>query len=109
MPSMPEGFVVGNALAIIGDEDIVLGFSALGFKVYTAKEIPQFEKALEDIVNNQTGVCLVQDNIYQAQEERINSYKKMPLPIFIPFSKDGGTDFLDKMVKGIQIRATGAL
>ena len=34
MQSMPEN----NSLAIIGDQDIVLGFAAMGFKVYALEE-----------------------------------------------------------------------
>lgn len=97
---MPEE----NNLVILGDEDVVLGFRALGFKIYTA----EFEKALDEIVEAKTGICLVQDNIYKQQEEKINSLRRLALPIFIPFTKDSRLDLLDSIVKDIRIRATGA-
>jgi vacuolar-type H+-ATPase subunit F/Vma7 len=105
---MPEELIKDNALAVMGDSDAVMGFQALGFKVYAFKEIREFASALEEIVNDKTGICLVQDGLYSALKDKINDYKNLALPIFIPFSKGAGTDLLDNIVKDIRIRATGA-
>lgn len=94
-------------LAIIGEEDFILGFKALGFKVYPVKEPREFEKALDEVVNEKNAVCLVQDDIYRILESRINLYRNLALPIFIPFGKDANTGLLEKMVKDMRLRATG--
>ena len=106
--SMPENNSAQNALAIIGDEDIVLGFQALGFKVFAVKEPGDYNVALQEAVQQRAAVCLVQDNIYNAAEELIKNYQSLPLPVFIPFSKSEKTDLLDAMVKDIRLKATGA-
>lgn len=108
MPSMPEELSKDNTLVIIGDEDVVAGFCALGFKVYAAGELPEVERAIEEAVKSKAVACLVQDNFYNAKQEQIDKYKNLPLPIFIPFSKSARTDLLDDIVKNIRIRATGA-
>ncbi len=97
-----------NALVIIGEEDVVLGFSSMGFKVYALKELNEFKSILDEVINTKAGICLIQDYIYSAYQEHINNYKKLPLPVFIPFSRTAQTGLLDKIVKDIRIRATGA-
>jgi vacuolar-type H+-ATPase subunit F/Vma7 len=106
---MPEELTRDNTFVIMGEEDLVIGFGALGFKVYALKEPGEFQDALEEVVREKAGICLVQENFYVQEQEKINSYKKLPLPIFIPFAKDVKTDLLESIVKDIRIRATGAL
>ncbi len=105
--SMPESAHLEKPLVIIGEEDAVLGFQALGFKVYPIKDPQEFKLALEEVVSQKPAVCLVQEEIYRAQEAQINAYKNLALPVFIPFSKDAKTNLLDELVKGIRLKATG--
>jgi len=98
-----------NNFVIIGDEDVILGFRSLGFKVYILQEEDKAGMILDELVNTKAGICLVQDKFYELEKEKINSYKKLPLPIFIPFSKDAKMDLLDNITRDIKIRATGAL
>ena len=104
---MPESISLEKPLVIIGDEDVVVGFQALGFKAYTLKEPQEFRAVLDEIVNQKAAVCLVQDNLYRGQEDQLNSYKNLPLPIFIPFTKDAKNALLESIIKDIRLRATG--
>ncbi len=104
---MPEDVYLENALVAVGDSDVVMGFAALGFKVYTTEEQADLGAILEEIVQQKPAVCLVQDNIYQDQASKINQYRSLALPIFIPFSKEAKADLLGAMVKDIRLRATG--
>ena len=122
---MPESAHLEKPLAIIGEEDAVLGFQALGFKVYPVRNLTQatkadisngvypvkdpqeFKAALDEVMVLRPAVCLVQDNIYRAQEAQINAYKNLAVPVFIPFTKDAKTNLLDELVKGIRLKATG--
>lgn len=106
---MPEELSLKNTLAVMGDEDIVLGFKALGFKTYVIKEAKTFNLVLEEILRQNLTICLLQDDIYRANLERINEYKMRLLPIFIPFSKSGlNLELLENLVRNIRLRATGA-
>jgi vacuolar-type H+-ATPase subunit F/Vma7 len=105
---MPEELSLDNPLAIVGEEDIVSGFRGLGFKVYVVNEQQALKSILPEIIENKIGICLVQDEIYSAGENEINSYKNLALPVFIPFSKTIQTDLLDGIIKKIRLRATGA-
>lgn len=108
MQSTLEKKSIQNPLAIMGEEDVVAGFSGLGFKVYAIKEKEQLAALLEEVVKQDNLVCLVQDNIYQAIEGLIDTYKNLPFPIFIPFSKNLTFDLLQERIKNIRIKATGA-
>jgi len=46
---MPEELFLEKPLAIVGQEDAVLGFSALGFKAYPVKDVREFKIALDEI------------------------------------------------------------
>lgn len=104
---MPDGLIKENALVIIGEEDLVLGFRALGFKTYVVKKPEDSQVALDECVANSAAICLVQENIYQKEEDQIKSYKNLAFPIFIPFSKDDQAGLLDNIVRDIRLRATG--
>ena len=104
---MPEE-TLKNPLGIIGEEDIVRGFSALGFKTYTLTQPQEFKLILEEIRQKNILVCLVEDNIYAAVKEQISAYEKLAFPVFIPLAKSAKTDLLDDIAKEIRLRATGA-
>ena len=104
---MLEDAIMTNPLAIIGREDVISGFRALGFKVYALNDSQEFRNILEEIVNEKIVACLVQDDIYHRYELEINNYRSSPLPIFIPFSQEDKTDLLDKMIRDIRLKATG--
>jgi len=104
---MPETLLQENSLVIIGDEDIVMGFSTFGFKTYGVKDIKEAKDILDQAVTKRAAICLIQDNIYTFYLDRINDYRKLALPIFIPFNKKGKTDLLNDMTKGMRLRATG--
>jgi vacuolar-type H+-ATPase subunit F/Vma7 len=98
-----------NSLAIIGDEDVVAGFKALGFKVYPIQNSQDQMQSLAKAVNDRVAICLVQEDIYRSGQDFIGSYRSFTLPIFIPFSKGAKNDLLEGMIKDIRLKATGAL
>lgn len=107
---MLKDLSLDNPLAIIGDQDAVLGFKALGFNAYPLKEIQEFNTILEEILKQKPVVCLVQDNIYVLAQEQINNYRNLPLPVFIPFTKNlKDRGLLENFIKDIRLRATGTI
>ena len=106
---MPDTLAIEKALAIIGSEDIILGFKALGFNTYSPTNAQDLKIILEGLTKENCGICLVQDDFYKTAQGEIDSFKNLPLPIFIPFSKDGSMANLERIVKDIRLRATGKL
>ena len=105
--STPENLSLENPFVIIGDEDTILGFKALGFKAYSVRR--GFNALIDEVVRNNTAICLVQGDVYRANKTEIEKYNHLPLPIFIPFSPDAKADLLDGIVKDIRRRATGKI
>ncbi len=105
--SMPESLSLENPFIIVGDEDVISGFAALGFKVYALRQ--GFNAIMEEVMRDNAAVCLVQDDVYRANKTEIEKYNNLPLPVFIPFSKDLKSDLLDSAVKDIRRRATGKI
>jgi vacuolar-type H+-ATPase subunit F/Vma7 len=62
---------------------------------------------VEKIVSSNVAICLVEEQIYLAAREKINSYRNLPLPIFIPFAADKRTETIEGITKEIRLRATG--
>ena len=108
MPSISEQ-LLENPLAIVGNEDVILGFGALGFQTYPIKDARQLKVILPEIVQKKVAVCLVEENIYRAAHQDIDNYKNQPLPIFIPFTQDAKTKLLDELIKGIKLKAIGVI
>lgn len=104
---MLKDFSLENPLVIIGQEDVVLGFKALGFGVYGISESKECSEILEKVIQQDIAICMIQEDFYNANWEQINAYRNRPLPIFIPFDKNGKTNLLEKIVKDIRLRATG--
>lgn len=105
---MPEELSLNNPMVIIGHEDVVSGFQALGFKAYSVKDASGFKSALEEILNKRVAVCLVQEDIYNVAQDQINNLKHSPLPIFVPFGKSDKAPQLDNIIRDFRLRATGA-
>lgn len=104
---MPENITLENPIAIIGGEDIVLGFKALGLKAYPLKANEDFKIIFDKITEENLSICLVQENIYLANIDYINNYRHLALPIILPFSKDAKANLIDKLIRGIRLKATG--
>lgn len=98
-----------SPIAVVGEGDVVEGFKALGFSVYPAKDGAGCAEILEGILKRKAAVCLVQDTFYKAASDVIAGSRRLPNPVFIPFSKSGRMELLDELVKSIRLRATGAL
>lgn len=104
---MPEGVTLSSPFVIVGEEDVVSGFRALGFKVYPLKAQEELKLILRDVVKEGCAVCLVEDSFYNSGRAEINNYRSLALPIFIPFAKNLKEDLLEELAKDIRLRATG--
>lgn len=109
MPSMPDTSTGEKTLAIIGSEDVVLGFKGLGFKTYSPRTAEELKEILGRIVREGCLICLLEEELYKTARGEIDSFKNLALPVFMPFSKDGSMPGLDGIVKNIRLRATGKL
>ncbi len=96
-------------IGVIGDKDSVLGFMAVGFKVFAADDTVQASKLLRQMANEDYAVIYITENLAFRMEEEIARYKDKPIPavIVIP-GKDGTTGYgMTNLKKSVE-RAVGA-
>lgn len=105
---MPEE-LLNKKIAVVGEQDLVMGFEALGFAAYPLQKPDDFKLIIEKLVESNVAICLIQDSTYNANIEKINSFRQLTLPVFVPFSKDANSILLDDILKDIRLKATGAL
>lgn len=98
-----------NNFAILGEEDLILGFKALGFKTYSVNDEALLEGVLGKIISDKTGICLVSEKFWLKLANQIKNLKIDVFPIFLPFSLGEGKDnkVLDSIIKEIKLKATG--
>jgi vacuolar-type H+-ATPase subunit F/Vma7 len=108
MSSTPETLEQSYHLAIVGPEELILGFAAFGFKVYAVTQVEEFRQRLNEIARDNIAICLLEENLYRLANEEIAAYRESPLPVFLPFAKEGTCALLENLVKAIRLRATGA-
>ncbi len=96
-------------IGVIGDKDSVLGFMAVGFKVFTEDEPHEAAKLLRKLANEDYAIIYITENLAFRMEEEIARYKDRPTPavIVIP-GKDGTTGYgMTNLKKSVE-RAVGA-
>lgn len=96
-------------IGVIGDKDSVLGFMAVGFKVFAADDVSQAAKLLKQLANEDFAVIYITENLAFRMEDDIARYKDKPIPavIVIP-GKDGTTGYgMTNLKKSVE-RAVGA-
>lgn len=96
-------------IGVIGDKDSVLGFMAVGFKVFAADDVPQAAKLLKQLAGEDYAVIYITENLAFRMEDEIARYKDKPIPavIVIP-GKDGTTGYgMTNLKKSVE-RAVGA-
>jgi vacuolar-type H+-ATPase subunit F/Vma7 len=104
---MADSVVSKNPLAIIGNEEAVIGFKAIGFKVFAVSSESEFKSSFEEVLGTGCVVCLIQEDMFEENYGQISLFKNVPLPVFIPFNKSAKSAVLDKMTREMRLRATG--
>ena len=92
-------------IAVLGDTDFVLPFSALGVDTYLAGEThEQIIEAAKKIMTDKYALIVVAEDKFKVVEEVLAAYKNLPIPciIAVPFtteSKGLATKALGKVLK----------
>jgi len=93
-----------NKVAVLGDADFVMPFSALGLDTYPVAEVTQVRENAEKILDGHYALIVVAENVAQAAEEVFSSQHKKATPciVVVPFtteSKGFATEALGKVLK----------
>ena len=99
-----------HKIAAVGEEDIVLGFKALGIETFPVTDGETTVKLLEELINSQEyEIIFVSESMAEKVEGVMAEYGALPLPsvVYIPGSQ-GGQGFAMARIRRIIERAVGA-
>jgi V/A-type H+-transporting ATPase subunit F len=96
-------------IAVVGDQDSVLGFRALGLDVYSVDGVDQAKKAIHDLARENYAIIYLTEQLAAQMQPEIARYKDMLTPaiILIP-GKEGSLGIGMANVKTAVERAVGA-
>jgi V/A-type H+-transporting ATPase subunit F len=87
-------------IAVIGDQESIMIFKALGFTTVYVQEQDAIQKAIRDLANEYYAVIYITEQAALLAQETIDSYKTMPFPAIIPIPSRLGSEGLG--MQGIQ-------
>jgi V/A-type H+-transporting ATPase subunit F len=96
-------------IAVVGDQDSVLGFRALGLDVYSVDGVDQAKKVIHDLARENYAIIYLTEQLAAQMQPEIARYKDMLTPaiILIP-GKEGSLGIGMANVKTAVERAVGA-
>ena len=71
-------------IGVIGENDAVLGFKALGFSVYPVETMQQAAKTLHELAENNYAVIYITEQTAADIVNDINQYREERFPAVIP-------------------------
>lgn len=71
-------------IAVLGDQDSVYGFAALGLETFPVVDREDAVKTLREIVRQSYAVIYVTEKIQEELSDEIDNYRSEPLPAIIP-------------------------
>lgn len=96
-----------NKLAIIGDDDSVLIFSAAGVDAYPTKDADDATAVLKKIAK-EYAVIFITDVLAVLMEDVIKKYNTRPYPIILSLpSENGSNGYSEKKLKDAMDKALG--
>ncbi|MFW6131043.1 MAG: V-type ATP synthase subunit F [Candidatus Aminicenantaceae bacterium] len=98
-----------DKVAIIGDIDLVFGFKATGMKIFSPKNSEEARRILYSLEDEGIALCFMHESFLEPLSEELKDMKKKFCPVVVGFSDHRGiTDYMERMMKDIAIKATGS-
>jgi vacuolar-type H+-ATPase subunit F/Vma7 len=106
---------VEGKIAVLGDTDFVMPFSALGVDTYAVDTAEQISEAATNIIGSNYALVVVAENIASLADVVFSEYQDQPTPcvVVVPFTTESegfATEALAKVLKmatGINILENG--
>ena len=98
-----------NKIAVIGDAELVFPLRALGIRVFTPVDVEGARQALLNLEEEEIALCFLHERYFEPlARERMRLEKKL-CPVVAGFSDYRMvTDYLEKMLSEMAVKATGS-
>lgn len=96
-------------VAVVGEEDFVFAFRALGFEVFTPKDIEEAKKVMETIKRENFALCFLHQNLLDPLKEERKALGKKLCPVVVGFRDYREVeDHLENIMRETAVKATGS-
>lgn len=98
-----------DKVAIVGEPDLVFAFRALGIKVFSPKNVEEAREVMEAIDKENFALCFLHESFLEPLEKEREDLGKKFCPVVVGFSDFRKvTDYLEKMMREMAVKATGS-
>jgi len=75
-----------DKVAILGDQDLVFAFKAIGLKVFSPQSVEEARRILDDLEKENFAVCFLEESLYESLREERKALREKFCPVVIGFS-----------------------
>jgi vacuolar-type H+-ATPase subunit F/Vma7 len=98
-----------DRVAVIGDSDLIFAFKALGIKVYSPKTLEEARQVLNRLEEENIGLCFLHERFFEPLAQEREIFERKFCPVITGFSDYRMiTDYLNKRMREISVKATGS-
>ena len=96
-------------VAVLGDNDSIYGFAALGLDIFPTTEADEASKKLKELADGRYAIIYITEALAAQLEDELDFLRKLPIPAVIPIpGLTGNTGMGVKMVKKSVEQAVGS-
>ena len=98
-----------DKVAVVGEADIVFALRALGVRVFSPKSLEEARKVMESLAKENFALCFLHERFLEPLREEREALREKFCPVVVGFSDYRKiTDYLERMMKDMAIKATGS-
>jgi len=98
-----------DKVAVVGEADIIFALRALGMKVFSPKNLEEAKRVMETLEKENFALCFLHEKFLEPLKEEREALREKFCPVVVGFSDYRKlTDYLEKMVRDMAIKATGS-
>jgi len=98
-----------DKVAVVGEADIIFALRALGMKVFSPKNLEEAKRVMETLEKENFAICFLHEKFLEPLKEEREALREKFCPVVVGFSDYRKlTDYLEKMMKDMAIKATGS-
>lgn len=98
-----------DKVAVVGEADIIFALRALGVKVFSPKSIEEAKEVMETLERENFALCFLHEKFLEPLREEREALREKFCPVVVGFSDYRKiTDYLERMMKDMAIKATGS-
>ncbi len=95
-------------IAVVGDKESILGFSAIGIDMYPAYEQDDIKKIIPKLIEENYAIIYITENVSIKSEKYLQKFQKNKIPAIITIpSITGSTNYGEKRIKDMVQKAVG--